>query len=203
MATKAATRTLVNLADIPAFGTSKLASVLSLWQGDITSLKVQCIVNDVNSDFSKPKGVTNVINKYGGHGIVNDYSRLKKCSVGSAVIGSGFALPCDYVIHAASPNVSYKHYRPTEEEERLLKDCYTAVMNLCMSKDIHSIAFPCLATRAHRYPIEDASKVEVRTIVQILKEHDYPFERVILCTHKDSDTEVMKKALEECLKEME
>ena len=100
-------------------------------------------------------------------------------------------------------SVSYKHYRPTEVEERLLKDCYTVVMNLCMSKDIHSIAFPCLATRAHRYPIEDASKVEVRTIVQILKEHDYPFERVILCTHKDSDTEVMKKALEECLKEME
>ena len=46
----------MQLADIPAFGTSKLASVLSLWQGDITSLKVQCIVNDVNSDFSKPSG---------------------------------------------------------------------------------------------------------------------------------------------------
>lgn len=159
------------------------------------------------------EGVTNVINKYGGHGIVNDYSRLKRCPVGSAVIGRGFDLPCDYVIHAASPtyswiselifSVSYKHYRPTEEEERQLRDCYMAVMNLCMVKNIHSIALPCLATRAHRYPIDNASKVEVQTILQMLKDHDYPFERVILCTHKDSDTEVMKKALEECLKEME
>ena len=64
MATKTVARTLVNvqkctlnnlqLADIPVFGTSKLASKLSLWQGDITSLNIKCIVNDVNSDIPRP-----------------------------------------------------------------------------------------------------------------------------------------------------
>lgn len=74
---------------------------------------MQCIVNDVNSDFSKPsgffgkesstEGVANVINKAGGHLLRNDCKRLKKCDVGSVVIGHGFDLPCEWVIHAASP----------------------------------------------------------------------------------------------------
>ncbi|KAK8796414.1 hypothetical protein WA588_000549 [Blastocystis sp. NMH] len=179
MAQRVVTRTLINLADIPKFGTSALGNRISLWKGDITSLKVQCIVNDVNTDFSKPKAVTRVINKNGGHGLINDYSRLKRCPVGKAVIGCGFDLPCDYVIHTASPVVSYTRIHATEEDATKLKECYAESMSLCAKKGIKSVAFPCLGTRSHRYPLEEASKVEAEELIRSLSENA-TVERVIL-----------------------
>lgn len=180
-------------------------------------------MNDVNSDFSKPstgshscsqlEGVANIISKAGGHGIRNDYKRLKKCDVGSVVIGRGFDLPCEWVIHAASPtfllnrlvmcSVSYTRIHPTELEESQLASCYREALMLCIKKKIHTVAFPCLGTRAHRYPIDEASKTEVRTILNVLNEHPEEYERVILCTHNPRDTKVVSDTVELLLKDLE
>lgn len=52
-------------------------------------------------------GITNVLNYAGGHELINDYNRLKRCPVGNAVIGRGFKLPCDWVIHTATPRYTF------------------------------------------------------------------------------------------------
>ena len=101
------------------------------------------------------------------------------------------------------PSVSDKHFRPTEEEQQQLRSCYMSAMKMCMEKGFQTVAFPSLATRAHRYPMDDASKMEVRTLVEIMKSSDFEFERVVLCTQKESETELLKKALEDCLKELD
>lgn len=160
-----------------------------------------------------PEAVTRVINKYGGHGLMNDYSRLKQCPVGKAVIGCGFDLPCDYVIHTASPvcvagfalltrSVSYTRIHATEEDAAKLKECYSESMSLCAKKGIKSVAFPCLGTRSHRYPLEEASKVEAEELVRSLGENA-TVERVILCTQSDAEMNIVKSALESALKSAE
>lgn len=70
---------------------------------------------------------------------------------------------------------------------------------LSIKKKISTIAFPCLATRAHRYPIAEASKTEIQTILNVLKEQPDAFERIVLCTHNARDTEVVRSTLEALL----
>ncbi|KAK8811642.1 O-acetyl-ADP-ribose deacetylase MACROD1 [Blastocystis sp. ATCC 50177/Nand II] len=203
MAAKIVAKKVVQLAEIPAFGASKVASKISVFDGGIETLGVQCVVNDVDSDLSKPKGVTTILNKAGGHGLINDYSRLRKCPVGSVVIGRGFDLPCEWVIHTCSPTVSYQRIHANEEEEAQLRSCYASALSLCTEKNIRSVAFPSLGTRSHRYPLSEAAKVGVKAVVDMLKEKGDSFDRVVLCTHNGKDTEVIKKTLEEYLKDVE
>lgn len=66
---------------------------------------------------------------------------------------------------------------------------------LSIKKKISTIAFPCLATRAHRYPIAEASKTEIQTILNVLQEQPDAFERIVLCTHNARDTEVVRSTL--------
>ena len=148
---------------------------------------------------SRLEGVTTILNKAGGHGLINDYSRLRKCPVGSVVIGRGFDLPCEWVIHTCSPTyvVLWRY------EEAQLRSCYASALSLCTEKNIRSVAFPSLGTRGHRYPLSEAAKVGVKAVVDMLKEKGDSFDRVVLCTHNGKDTEVIKKTLEECLKDVE
>lgn len=100
-------------------------------------------------------------------------------------------------------SVSYQRIHANEVEEAQLKSCYSSALSLCMEKNIRSVAFPSLGTRGHRFPLDEASKVGVMTIIGMLKEKGDAFDRVVLCTHNGKDTEVIKKTLEECLKEVE
>ena len=96
-------------------------------------------------------------------------------------------------------SVSYTRIHPTELEESQLSSCYREALMLSIKKKISTIAFPCLATRAHRYPIAEASKTEIQTILNVLKEQPDAFERIVLCTHNARDTEVVRSTLEALL----
>lgn len=100
-------------------------------------------------------------------------------------------------------SVSYQRIHANEEEEAQLRSCYTSVLSLCNEKSIRSVAFPSLGTRGHRYPLTEAAKVGVKTIVDVLKEKGDSFDRVVLCTHNGKDADVIKQTLEACLKEVE
>lgn len=75
-------------------------------------------------------------------------------------------------------------------------------MSLCAKKGIKSVAFPCLGTRSHRYPLEEASKVEAEELIRSLSENA-TVERVILCTQSDAEMNIIKSALENALKNIE
>ena len=92
-------------------------------------------------------------------------------------------------------SVSYTRIHPTELEESQLSSCYREALMLSIKKKISTIAFPCLATRAHRYPIAEASKTEIQTILNVLQEQPDAFERIVLCTHNARDTEVVRSTL--------
>ena len=98
--------------------------------------------------------------------------------------------------------VAYGRIHASEEDQIQLKSCYSSVLSLCKEKGISTIAFPSLGTRAHRYPLEEATKVGVMTILNTLKEDEH-FERIVLCTHMGKDSTVVRKVVEECLKDME
>ena len=153
--------------------------------------------------------ITNVLNTAGGHGLINDYNRLKKCPVGNAVVGRGFDLPCDWVIHTSTPKylcklnftrrVAYGQMHASEEDEAKLRACYSSVLSICKEKGIRTIAFPSLGAKAHRYPLAEATKVGMSTILNFLGEDDL-IDRIVLCTHNGRDSVVVKNVVEECLK---
>lgn len=103
---------------------------------------------------------------------------------------------------ASSCSVSYTRVHATEEDAAKLKECYAEAMGLCAKKGIKSVAFPCLGTRSHRYPLEEASKVEAEELVRSLGENT-TVERVILCTQNDAEMNIVKSALENALKNVE
>ena len=103
---------------------------------------------------------------------------------------------------ASFRSVSYTRIHATEEDATKLKECYAESMRLCAKKGIKSVAFPCLGTRSHRYPLEEASKVEAEELIRSLSENA-TVERVILCTQSDAEMNIIKGALENALKNIE
>lgn len=99
-------------------------------------------------------------------------------------------------------SVAYGRIHASEEDQAQLKSCYDSVLALCREKGISTIAFPSLGTRAHHYPLEEATKVGIMSILNILKEENQ-FERIVLCTHMGKDSKVVNKVVSECLKEIE
>ena len=102
-----------------------------------------------------------------------------------------------------SCRVSYQRIHANEEEEAQLRSCYASALSLCTEKNIRSVAFPSLGTRGNSYALSEAANVGVKAVVDMLKEKGDSFDRVVLCTHNGKDTEVIKKTLEECLKDVE
>ena len=98
--------------------------------------------------------------------------------------------------------VAYGRLHASEENQAQLKSCYSSVLSLCEKKGITTVVFPSLGTRAHHYPLEEATQVGVMTIVNMLKEENH-FDRIVLCTHNGRDSEVVNRVVQECLKEME
>lgn len=95
--------------------------------------------------------------------------------------------------------MSYTRIHPTELEESQLSSCYREALMLSIKKGIQTIAFPCLATRAHRYPVAEASRTGLQTILNVLKEQPDAFERIVLCTQSARDTAAVRSALDALL----
>ncbi|MEX0610995.1 MAG: O-acetyl-ADP-ribose deacetylase [Pirellulales bacterium] len=143
---------------------------LELVLGDITQQEVDAIVNAANSQLAGGGGVDGAIHRAGGPAIMEETRRRYPdgCPTGSAVITAAGDLRARYLIHAVGPFWS----GGTRGEEDLLASAYRTALQLAADHDCRSIALPALSTGAYRYPLEDASRVAVRTAAQFLRELD-------------------------------
>lgn len=135
---------------------------------DITKIKADAIVNAANTDLVNGGGVCGAIFKAAGTADLDKAcSKLAPCSTGKAVITSGFKLS-KYIIHTPGPIwVDGKHH-----EKELLTNCYTNALQLAVSHECQSIAFPLISTGIYNYPKDEALRVAVDTIRGFLKDHD-------------------------------
>jgi O-acetyl-ADP-ribose deacetylase len=167
-------------------------STLEIVQGDITQQDTEAIGNAANSALAGGGGVDGAIHRAGGPSIMSELkARYKGCPTGSAVITSGGGLKAKYVIHAVGPR-----YSASPKDPELLSGAYRKGLELCTQNKISSVAFPSISTGIYGYPVEEASRIALKTVMDYLKNHsEIKLVRFVLF---DSRTfEVYEKSLKE------
>jgi O-acetyl-ADP-ribose deacetylase (regulator of RNase III) len=168
---------------------------ISIWQGDITTLDVDAIVNAANSSLLGGGGVDGAIHRRAGPQLVEECRMLGGCNTGDAKITRGHQLKARHVIHTVGPVWRGGNQR----EAQLLASCYRHSLELARDHALKSIAFPAISTGAFGYPTEEAALVAARAVVTFLMTADLP-QRVIFCTFDAAATKAVTTAVDEILR---
>ena len=145
---------------------------LSLLQGDLTKQSTDAIVNAANSSLMGGGGVDGAIHRAGGPAILEDckkiVSRQGRLPAGKAVITTGGKLSIKHVIHTVGP--IWRGGRQGEPET--LASAYRESLKLAVNEGLKSVSFPSISTGAYGYPIEQATEVALRTVVDFLRQDE-------------------------------
>lgn len=175
---------------------------LYLWQGDITTLAVDAIVNAANRQvlgcFIPCHGcIDNAIHSYTGVQLRLECARImagqKEAEpAGKSKITKAYHLPSRYVLHTVGPII---HGAVTNTDRDLLASCYRSCLELAAANDLHSVAFCCISTGEFHFPNELAAEIAIQT-VQIWQRQNPDQIKVIFNVFKDSDYAIYKRLLE-------
>lgn len=204
---------IVTLEEIPTvkeqYGSSRpFADKISIWQGDITRLAADAIVNAANSQMLGcfvpcHRCIDNAIHSAAGIQLreacncrMNEkrirYGRRYEEPVGQAMLTKGYNLPAKYVIHTVGPIVGG---RLNEGLRQDLKNCYRSVLKCCIDHGIRSVAFCYISTGEFHFPNDEAAKIAVETVREVLSKQESVLDRVIFNVFKDSDKELYEELL--------
>lgn len=191
------------ITDVKELKPVKLDSRLYLWQGDITTLRLDAIVNACNAQmlgcFSPMHAcIDNFIHTYAGielrlkmYEIMTKQGHEEK--TGRAKITLGYNLPAKYILHTVGPIIQWK---VTKEDEDLLASCYRECLKLAADTGVQSIAFCCISTGVYCFPQKEAAKIAIKTVKAFLEKDDR-IKKVIFNVFKDEDLEIYKSLLRE------
>jgi len=163
---------------------------LSTSLGDITRLKVDAIVNAANETLLGGGGVDGAIHKAAGPELLEHCRTLGGCQIGQAVITPGFLLPAKHIIHTVGP----RWVDGMGGESALLASCYRHCLQLAVTHQLRTLAFPCISTGAYGYPFRAAAQVAVET-VQTFIEDDGSLTEIIFCCFRREDEKVYEELL--------
>ena len=135
----------------------KIGQKIKLLMADITTLKVDAIVNAANSSLLGGGGVDGAIHKAAGSELLRECRQIGGCPAGEARITRGYRLPARFVIHTVGP----VWRGGSEGEDQLLARCYQSCFALAEKNEIKSIAFPAISTGAYGFPIERACRIAI------------------------------------------
>ena len=195
---------IVTLNEIPTIADQgsrhEFADKLSIWQGDITRLAVDAIVNAANSQMlgcfvPMHTCIDNCIHAFAGIQLRAECDRqMKKLRAefgpdyeqptAIPMLTDGYNLPAKKVVHIVGPIVQG---RLTKDLEQDLSDCYKNTLDLCLENELKSVAFCCISTGVFRFPNKRAAEIAVKTVTEWLKAHPLALERVIFNVFKDED----------------
>lgn len=173
---------------------------ICLWQGDITLLKVDAIVNACNEYllgcfYPNHHCIDNQIHFFSGVELrqkCNEIMNGDTLPTGKVRITPAYNLPSKYVIHTVGP-IIYNEVLETDME--LLKKCYINSLDIAKENKIRTIAFPCISTGEYHFPHNLASTIAIETVNNYLKENHQYFDKVIFNVFKDEDYNIYKKNL--------
>lgn len=166
-----------------------MARRMEAFQGDITKLEVDAIVNAANRSLLGGGGVDGAIHKAAGPELVKECASLGGCETGDAKITRGYKLPARHVIHTVGP----VWHGGTEDEDELLANCYRNSLRLAVENDVKTIAFPAVSTGVYRFPPERACRIAVRTVREFLAGETSIGKVVFACFNSDAYALYMKE----------
>lgn len=153
------------------------AARLEICVADITTLKVDVIVNAANRSLLGGGGVDGAIHRAAGPELLAECESLGGCATGSAKISRGYRLPARHIIHAVGPVWS----GGGEREEELLASCYRTALDLAAVRRLGSLAFPAISTGIYRFPPDRAARIAVGTVASELAASPRGITRVVFC----------------------
>ena len=172
-----------------------------LWQGDITTLRCDAIVNAANSAMTgcyvpNHRCIDNAIHSFAGVELRLECDEIMNRQghgepTGQAKITNAYNLPCKYIIHTVGPIISYKL---TSEDCELLANCYRSCLNLAAKNNLESIAFCCISTGEFHFPNDKAAQIAIKTVEEFMKK-DTSVKKVIFNVFKDMDKEIYRELL--------
>lgn len=170
-----------------------------LWQGDITALKIDAIVNAANSQmlgcFCPCHGcIDNAIHTFAGVELRNECARIMKKQghlegTGGAKITAGYNLPARYVIHTVGPIITGA---VTEADCKALRSCYESCMKLADQQGLDAVAFCCISTGEFHFPNQLAAQIAVETVRKYQKHSGL---KVVFNVFKDEDLQIYEELL--------
>ena len=194
---------VVALSDIP-----EIRDGLSIWQGDITRLAVDAIVNAANSQMlgcfvPMHTCIDNCIHTFAGvqlraecarqmEQLKNRYGRDYEQPTAVPMLTGAYNLPAKRVIHIVGPIVKDGL---TPELEKDLAYCYRNTLDMCRENGIKSVAFCCISTGVFRFPNKQAAEIAVKTVMEWMAENSGEMNRVIFNVFKDEDKEYYEQLL--------
>ncbi|MBR3018159.1 MAG: protein-ADP-ribose hydrolase [Clostridia bacterium] len=195
---------IVTLSDIPTIsdqGSSHaFADRLSIWQGDITRLAVDAVVNAANAQMLgcfQPchSCIDNCIHTFAGVQLRAEcarqrntlrirYGRNYEQPTAVPMLTDGYNLPARKVVHIVGPVV---YDRLTPELEKDLADCYRNTLDLCAENGLRSVAFCCISTGVFHFPANRAAEIAIGTVTEWLRKNGEKMDRVIFNVFNDKD----------------
>ena len=195
---------IVEPADIPI-----IRDRMSIWQGDITRLAADAVVNAANSRMlgcfvPMHTCIDNCIHTFAGvqlraecnrqmNALRIRYGRDYEQPTAVPMLTDAYNLPAKKVIHIVGPIVEGALTRKREDQ---LAACYRNTLNMCLENGLRTVAFCCISTGVFRFPNRRAAQIAVKTVTEWLSEHDSEMERVIFNVFKDEDREYYEELLQ-------
>ena len=185
---------VVELPDVP----------MQIWQGDITRLKVDAIVNAANSQMlgcfhPLHKCIDNAIHSAAGVQLREECHQMmlrQGCEepTGQAKITKAYNLPCEYVIHTVGPIIP--NGIPTDFQKEQLASCYRSIMTCADKNNLESVAFCCISTGEFRFPNQLAAEIAVKTVTGYLSAHpNTSLKHIVFNVFKNVDKDIYQQLL--------
>ena len=200
---RASEKGIVHIEDIPV-----IQDLFSIWQGDITRLAADAIVNAANSQMlgcfvPMHACIDNCIHTFAGVQLREECNRKMKAlrvryggdyeqPTAVPMLTDAYNLPANKVVHVVGPIVQGEL---TPEHEIALADCYRNTLDLCMENSLRNVAFCCISTGVFHFPNDRAAEIAVDTVRRWLSAHPGQIDRVIFNVFKDEDRRLYEQIL--------
>lgn len=204
---------IVNISEMPTVRESvgsmhAFADSISIWQGDITRIAADAVVNAANSQMlgcfiPMHTCIDNCIHTYAGVQLREDCARRMNSlrlkfgddyeqPTAIPMLTDAYNLPAKKVIHIVGPIVQYEL---TQQLEQDLANCYRNTLDMCRENGLRSVAFCCISTGVFHFPNKRAAEIAVQTVAEWLAENPGSMNRVIFNVFKDEDKRYYEKLL--------